>query len=347
MSFVVRTAILFALLVMIGPVSDASIVFVGVNRSSPYEYTAQRLVSGGSPDLVLGNGFANAGSYGSIAIRGNALISGRFASGTTLSRWDVRTGARLDPLVLNSRLPRGGILLDIGSGPDGDLYFASSGYFNQQRSVYRYSVDGTFMRSYTNRFVQHVQGSPAANRDAVFVASRYLFGRWREDVLMFRENGSYVGTLGIGDDVGDVSIMGNQLFVLRHRGTINVYDLRGVSRPTLSRVIRLPTGVSVSAFYLDSLATNNGYLYVTDSFRDKVHKLDLSGRLVESFAVEARGRYTNLGQIAFARGAKPQAAVPEPSTQAVWCVLGLGVGVLVLRRRSIRGRRAQGFAAQC
>lgn len=205
--------------------AGSEMLWIGLEKDGPNEATAQRFDAPGQPVQVIGNSFDTYGNYYALAASGTTLYSG---SGGSVQTWDGMTGAYLGPLTLSRSLSTeiGDGLMSIGTTEAGELLLAPFGFATQQRGVAKYSPTGTYLRTYTHPNLQHVQGTPAGNNDAVFVASRYNpDGTWREDVLMFTEAGQYVGSIATGGDVGDVALMGDQLYVLVFGSGVKVYDL--------------------------------------------------------------------------------------------------------------------------
>lgn len=314
--------------------SLAEIVWIGVQKSSPSEHTAQRFGSAGSPDLVIGNDFNSTGRYHAFAAVGNTLYSTQ-STGTSVARWNATTGAQLGNLTLDAPLSThfsGGFTSRIGTSTLGELLFAPSGFSTEQRGIPKYSTDGSHLRTYTHPFVQHVHGTPTANADAMFVASRYNPGAgFVEGVLMFLEDGAFVDVFNVATSVLDVHVFGGSLYVLEAGSSMHVYDLNGTSLPTFSHSITLPT--SASAVLLDEFVVANGALYIADDGNNRAVKVALDGTLLATYDVETRGTSNFIGGIA---------VVPEPSTWLL-AVCGAGaISVFARRRRSPRRPATKG-----
>ena len=289
--------------------------------------TAQRFPGFGSPDLVIGNNFNAFGFYNNLAVSGTTLYSG---SAYSVHQWSAVSGAEIGPLGLSSPLSDHlqDIMQGIGTTTTGNLLFGSYGYSTEQRTVAKYSPDGTWLCDYTATELQHIQGTAAGNSDVVFMASRFNLGPgWTEAILMFSEDGPFLGSFGseLGGDVGDVALMGDALYAMNYVDSgVFVYDLNGSQTPTFSHTIPFPAGVSPDAFWLDQLTASAGFLYVGDTPDAAWYKLDLSGNLLGSYDAEivSGALFNPLGPI----------VVPEPTGVAL---LSLGA-VVLLRRRPLR-----------
>lgn len=112
--------------------------------------------------------------------------------------------------------------------------------------------------------------------------------------------GTYVGTIAVTGDVGDVAIMDNQLYVLAYSSGVRVYDLNGTSLPSYSHTISFPTGVSPSSTWGDELYASGDFLYLSEDTDEQWHKINLSGTLLESYDLETRGTYNSVGSMAIA-----------------------------------------------
>jgi|GEM_PF-6640192 len=254
------------------------------------EMQAQRFNDYGDPDLILGNNFDTFGFHWNLAVSGATLYSG---VNYAIHQWDANTGEEIGPLQLDEPLENHleDFLSGIGSADNGDLLFGAAGMSTQQRTLARYTADGHWVRDYSAPELQHRQGSAAADSDAVFIASRHnMGGGWLERILMFKTDGTYVGAFGeeLGNDVGDVALMGDSLYSMNYIDGIYVYDLNGVLIPTFSHKIPFPPGVNPDAFALDSLGAAGGFLYVGDSPTpidpDAVwFKIDLLGEIVGQY----------------------------------------------------------------
>ncbi|MBN1345865.1 MAG: Ig-like domain-containing protein [Phycisphaerae bacterium] len=285
---------------VIGRPLPAETVWFGLEKDSPYEDTAQRFASsGGSPDLVIGNNFDSYGSYYNLAVSGSVLYGG---SSYTVHKWNAETGAYIGQLSLSSPLSSHleSFLSGIGTSITGDLLFTTAGYSTNQRTVARYSATGTWLCDYTTSALQHAQGTATANSEALFVASRYDIGSgWTEKILMFELNGTFVGVFGSENGgVGDVAIMGGQLYSLDYGDGIRVYDLNGTSLPTYSHLVSFPVGVNPSDTYTDEIHAWGGNLYVEDDGDNAWYKINLSGTLLATYSGETRGTYNTTGSLA-------------------------------------------------
>ena len=320
-----RTAVLAVLATVISAAPAAGeTMWGGVWQDFPFgENTAQRFPHFGDPDLVIGNNFNTYGQYYNLAASATTLYSGRSYS---VHQWDVVSGAEIGPLGLDSPLSdhlEAG-LFAIGTSTAGDLLFSPAGYSTEQRTVAKYSADGTWLRDYTTPQLQHVQGTPTANSEVVFMASRFNMGAgWTEEILMFAEDAAFLGNFGseMNGDVGDAAIMGNSLYAINYIDDgVFVYDLNGTENPTYSHLIPFPPEVNPDALFLDQLTASGGFLYIGDTPDAAWYKLDLSGNLLGSYDAEIAGDLNALGSI----------VVPEPTGIAL---LGLGAGLLAVRRR--------------
>ncbi len=252
------------------------------------EMQAQRFNDFGDPDLVLGNNFDTFGFHWNLTVSGTTLYSGvQYA----IYQWDANTGDEIGVLVLDE--PLGDHLEDflagIGAAENGDLLFSAAGFSTQQRTLARYTSEGNWVRDYSVPELQHRQGSAAADNDAVFIASRHnMGGGWLERILMFKTDGTYVGAFGeeLGNDVADVSIMGDFLYSMNYLDGIYIYELKGQELPAFSRKIAFPDGVNPDAFALDSLAAAGGFVYVGDTPDAVWYKIDLSGVVVGQYDAE-------------------------------------------------------------
>jgi len=275
-------------------------VWMGVNIDDPSEYTAQKFSGFGAPVQTIGNDFDFLGSYYNLAVVGSTLFSGDFYD---VYAWDAASGDYIGPLNLSPPLFL--YLYDwlsgIGTTTDNDLLFASFGYATEARTIVKYSTSGLYKTTYTHPYLQYNQGTPTGNADATFAAVGFDPGSgWIEDVLMWTESGAYVGRLGLTSNVGDVEVMGNQLYVLVYDSGIRAYNLNGASLPTYTHTIPFPAGVNPSSVYMDQMCAANGELYVSDDAGDRWYKMSLTGALLGSYNAETRGIYNYVGSLAVA-----------------------------------------------
>ena len=299
------SAVAACLVIFLGtpPASLGDVVWVGHWRDDPDEFTAQRFSAPGDPDMLRHVGFDPNGLYETIAVTENLLYSAPLGTnGNSINRWNAVTGAPFSPLTLDSDLSThflGGSLRRIGLTTTGDLLFRPSGQSTEQRGIPKYDTNGTHLVTYTHANVQHVQGSPAGNTDATFAVSRYNPGSdWQEDVLMWKETGAFIGMFDPGEWVGDVTIRGDQLYVLVYDVAVQVYDLNGTSLPTFSHTILLPAGVEPTDFSGDGIYAFRDHLFIEDDTNNAVQEIDLTGTLIASYNVKTRGTRNWLGQCA-------------------------------------------------
>lgn len=275
-------------------------VWFGLQKSNPFEHTAQRFMGCGSPDLVIGSNYDADGRYYNLAISDWILYSGNLYS---VHRWDCFAGNYLGELALDEPLDAhlDAWLHGIGTGPNGDLLFSSFGYTTEQRTVARYSPDGSWRCDYTHPNLQHVQGTPAADTDAVFAASRYNPGPgWVERVLMFESDGAYVGEFGAEceEGIGDVAVMGEYIYLLDYAEGVRAYKLSGTSLPTHDHVIAFPPPVNPSDTLCDELYAHDDYLYVSDGADNAWYRMKPTGVLDCAYDGEIRGPDNFLGSLA-------------------------------------------------
>ncbi|RJP32528.1 MAG: hypothetical protein C4547_13680 [Phycisphaerales bacterium] len=263
--------------------------------------TAQQFHDFGPPTQVIGNGFDDFGFSRNLAVVDTTLFGATiFFHG--IHQWDAFTGDEFGPLELDSPLGDHieSYVLGIGTTTSGDLLIATAGQGTEQRTVARYTTGGHWVQDYSVRELQHNQGTPTGNEDAVFIASRYNPGAWTEKILMFRPDGTLIGIFGdeLGGDVGDVEIMGNFLYAMNYTDGIYVYELAGQQIPSFSRFIPFPDGVNPDAFALDALVAAGGALYVGDTPDANWYKLDLSGNVLGAYEAEYVGGFNFMGSFA-------------------------------------------------
>jgi hypothetical protein len=273
-------------------------IWIGLGPGLANEPSAQRFTGAGSPVQVIGNQFATHGIGYNLAASGARLYSG---NGISVHQWDGISGTYLGPLSLSRPLGAeiGDWLKGIGTTTDGHLLFSAFGYSTDPRRLAKYTPTGAHVRTYAHSYLQHVQGTAAGNNDAVFVASRYNPGTgWEENVLMFQATGSFVGTIQIAGDVGDVAIQGNLLYVLSFDSGIRVYNLQGPGLPAYSHTIPFPVGVTPSGARWDELYALGDDLYLSEDADNQWHKIDLNGTLLETYDLQATGEYNFVGSMA-------------------------------------------------
>lgn len=246
------------------------------------EMTAQQFSQFGEPSLILGNGFDSFGTHFCLAVSGDVLYSGNFY---TIWMWDAETGADLGSLDVNSPLSNHieNYMQAMGVASNGDLLISGAGFSTELRTLTRYTVEGAWVRDYTAPDLMHTQGSPTANDDAVFIASRFnRTGTWDEQILMFTAGGSYVGKFGteLGGDVGDIEIQGETLYAMNYiSGRIFEYRLNGSSLPTYLGSFALPSNVNPDAFALDRFAIYGDRFIVGDSKDYIWYEIDRNGNV--------------------------------------------------------------------
>lgn len=279
------------------PASKADVVWLGLQE---YVDNLQRFApEGGYPNLIIANEFTTYGYYRNIAVSGSTLYSGE---GSSVYKWNAQTGEYIGPHnlvpVLSSHIEA--TLNSIGVAANGDLLFAPSGFFVEQRTVARYSSGGNWVCDYTCPRLMHPRGKPAASSDAVFVGSRYNLGAWTEMILMFAADGTYLREFGaeMGGSVGDVSVMGSNLYALDYNHGIHVYALDGTNAPAYSHLIPFPAGVNPYFGNMDGLLAHGGALYVADSPDHAWYKISLTGEMLATYTGEATEAHTYIGSMA-------------------------------------------------
>lgn len=262
------------------------------------QQTAQQFTDFGEPAQILGNNFNDFGFSRNLVVVDTTMYGATiFFHG--IHQWNAISGDEIGPLALDSPLGDHieSYVQGIGSTTTGDLLIATAGQGTGQRTVTRYTTDGNWVRDYTVTQLQHNQGTPTGNEDAVFIASRYNPGAWTEQILMFKTDGTFVGIFGeeLGGDVGDVEIMGDYLYAMNYIDGIYVYELNGEALPTFSRFIPFPNGVNPDDFALDALVAAAGALYVGDTPDATWYKLDLSGNVLGEYHAEFVGSFNFMG----------------------------------------------------
>lgn len=146
--------------------TTSELIWIGFQKDGPSEYTAQRFSGAGSPVQVIGNNFDSNGRYYNLAISGTTLYSGNSGS---IYQWDATDGSYIGQLTLDQSATSemGGSLSGIGTSTGGDLLLAPSGFSTNTRSIARYTTGGNHIRTYTHANLQHPQGTPAGNDDAL------------------------------------------------------------------------------------------------------------------------------------------------------------------------------------
>lgn len=252
--------------------------------------SVQRFSGFGDPELDLGNGFNTFGFFSNYAVDRDRVYSG---VGLDLHSWDAVTGADLGPFSVDSPLSEHleSYIQGIGKASNGDLLIGAAGFGTDQRTLARYTVDGTWVRDYSTTNLMHMHGTAVGTDDAIFVANRFNDGSWKERVFMFTDGGSFVGSFGdeIPSQVADVDVMGDRVYAMNFTDGVYVYDLNGASLPTFSHLIPFPPGVNPDAFALDQLDAHGNNLYIGDSIDEVWYRIDLDGNVLGTYEPDVPG----------------------------------------------------------